>query len=372
MLKNTNLGTVTLTEEEYLEFEQFSKFFEFSGDLLCIAGFDGYFKKINPTVIKVLGYTEEELFARPINEFVFKDDQDVTIWSRSTVHQGKTLVNFENRYLTKTGEIVWLSWTSIPQVDRQQVFAVAKNVTEKKRQEEERNIFLESLSRINQDLKQFTRMTSHDIRSPLNNILSIFGLLDLSKIADEETVELVKLLKTTSEHLNSTVNNFVDVLIKNDQLAIPVEELDLGQTLHKITSSISSLILSSETKISIDFSAFDTISFNKMYMESILLNLITNAIKYVQPGQSPYLVISTRIFEGVRQLQVKDKGMGFDMEKVKDKIFGLYQVFSSKPESKGIGLHLVYTHVTALGGKISVESEVNEGAIFTISFKTTS
>lgn len=111
-------------------------FFEVTPDLLCIAGFDGYFKKINPAVSKTLGYTDEELFAAPINSFVHPDDQDTTKSKRTLLSEGKSLLNFENRYLTKDGATVWLSWTSVPIMRDSLVFAIAKDITYRKQLEE--------------------------------------------------------------------------------------------------------------------------------------------------------------------------------------------------------------------------------------------
>jgi PAS domain S-box-containing protein len=111
-------------------------FFEIAPDLLCIAGFDGYFKKINPAVSKTLGYTAEELFSAPINSFVHPDDQLITSQKRSALVEGQSLLNFENRYLAKDGSIVWLSWTSVPIKKDRLVFAIAKNVTYRKQIEE--------------------------------------------------------------------------------------------------------------------------------------------------------------------------------------------------------------------------------------------
>ena len=369
MDEGNGLEYIKILKKQCLEYEQLDTLFNLSADLLCIAGFDGYFKKINPAVSRLLGYTTEELLSRPINEFVFGDDKNVTSNVRNDIHKGVPLLNFENRYLTKSGEIVWLSWTSMPEVNQKVVFAIAKNITHKKLQEEERNILMTKLTQINEELKQFTRMTSHDIRSPVNNLLSIFGLLNITKIADPETQELVSLLKTTSERLNDTVTNFVDVLIKSDQFNVSVENLYLTPILQKVTSSISSLINNSGTTINYDFSVYDTVYFNKAYMESIFLNMITNAIKYANPEKLPLISIRTEVTDHIHQLIISDNGSGFDMEKVKDKIFGLYQVFHEHKESKGIGLHLVHTHISAMGGKISVDSKVNEGTTFTISFK---
>lgn len=153
------------------------RFFDLSPDLLCMASFDGYFKKINPIVSKTLGYTNEELLARPIDDFVYPADRDITSKKRDNIIKDNALFNFENRYVTKAGEIVWLSWTSMPIVSEQVVFAIAKNITHKKKLEDDRNALLSNLTRINNDLKQLTYTTSHDLRLPVSNLLSVFSLL---------------------------------------------------------------------------------------------------------------------------------------------------------------------------------------------------
>ena len=111
-------------------------FFDIAPDLLCIAGFDGYFKKINPAVSKTLGYTNQELMSSPIDSFVHPDDRELTKQRRSSLTEGQSLLNFENRYLTKEGTVVWLSWTSVPIKKESLVFAIAKNVTYRKQLEE--------------------------------------------------------------------------------------------------------------------------------------------------------------------------------------------------------------------------------------------
>src|SRR5690606_31535869 len=102
-------------------------FFELSPDLLCIAGYDGYFKKINSAVSKTLGYTKEELFERPISSFIHIEDKDITRKKRDLILENVPLLDYENRYITKSGEIVWLTWTSMPIESEQVVFAIAKN-----------------------------------------------------------------------------------------------------------------------------------------------------------------------------------------------------------------------------------------------------
>jgi PAS domain S-box-containing protein len=111
-------------------------FFELSPDLLCVAGFDGYLKKINPSVSKTFGYSNEELLTTPINAFVHPDDQEITVQKCKELSKGKPIINFENRCITKTNKIIWLSWSSTPIKKDKVVFAIAKNITYKKQLEE--------------------------------------------------------------------------------------------------------------------------------------------------------------------------------------------------------------------------------------------
>ena len=344
-------------------------FFELSADLLCIAGYDGYFRRISPSVSKLLGYSNDELFARPIHEFIYSEDKKITAEHRSNLTNDFPLLNFENRYVTKSGEIVWLSWTSMPMESEKLVYAIAKNITHKKKLEEERNALIANLTKINDDLKLLTLTTSHDLRSPVSNLLSVFNLLDVSKIQDEETLEFIDILKSATESLKGTLNNYIDVLNQKESLNIQTEELNLSSCLDVVLLSLNSLIQDSKAKFNVDFSAVGEIKFNKSYLESIFLNLVTNAIKYAKPGQAPVISIYSKKSNGINQLIFSDQGQGFDMEKVKDKIFGFHQKFHDHSDSKGIGLYLVYNHITSLGGKIAIESKVNEGTKFTISFK---
>lgn len=347
----------------------FDNFFAISADFICIAGYDGYFKRINPAVSKALGFTEEELYSRPISSFVYAPDLKTTIETREQVYKNNPLLNFENRYLTKTGEIIWLSWTSMPLESERLIYAIAKNITHSKKIEKERNLLLSNLTQINKELIVLSHKTSHDLKSPINNMLSVFDLIDISKIIDPETLELVNLLKLTSENLKNTLNSSIDQLIENENINTHIETISLQESLSEVMTSVNSLILDAKAIIEIDFSVFEQITFNKAYMKSIFLNLLTNAIKYAKPDHVPVIRIQSKVVHGINQLIFSDQGLGFDMDKVKDKIFGLYEKFHENHDSNGIGLYLVYNHITNLGGRIAVESKINEGATFTISFK---
>lgn len=344
---------------------KYELFFELSPDLLCIAGYDGYFKKINPAVARTLGYSLEELYTRPINEFVHPDDREITSQVRSELYRTKPLFSFENRYLTKNGETIWLSWTSLPVESDKLIFAVAKNVTHKKRLESERNALLADLTRANKDLLKLNYSTSHDLQSPVNNLLALFELMDTSKISDKETVQLIEVLQYAGEKIKHTLNNYTSNSTENNRLDADVEMTDLQECLDQVLESLSTFIDTSRATVRTDFSKLSSITFNRSYLKSIFLNMITNSIKYASPDRRPVISISSSKERGWDELVIADNGAGLDTKKVKNDYFSMNQELQ-KGGSKGLGLYLVHTHVSAFGGRVKVESTINEGTRFTI------
>ncbi|MCC5906724.1 MAG: PAS domain S-box protein [Balneolaceae bacterium] len=344
-------------------------FFDLSHDLLCIAGFDGYFRKVNPAVCNVLGYTEEELLSKPISYFQHPDDKEITRRTRAPILHGKPLTNFENRYITKQGDVVWFAWTSIPVEDEELIYAIAKNITHKKRHEEERNMLLSELSNTNNHLRNLNYYNSHDLRGPVSNLIAIFSLMDVSHITDKETRMFFDLLKKSTENLKDTLDDYVDGLNNQDSRLINLVNVKITDVIDSIRLTIDSLIKNSAATFQIDLSAFESVNFNPKYLESIFLNLITNSIKYAHPDRDPVITIKTMITNGKKQLTFSDNGIGFDSEKQHDNVFGLNQTFHENKDSKGIGLYLVYNHITNLGGRITVDSKIDKGTTFTLTFR---
>ncbi len=356
-----------ITIEKYFNIDPF---FSLSHDYLCIAGYDGYFRKINPAFIKLMGYTQEELFASPISHFVHPQDKLNTAETRAMILEGIPLLHFQNRYIKKNGEIVWLTWTSIPIPDQELIYGISKNITHIKNLEEERNLLLAKFTKVNAEFKQLSYTTSHDLRTPVNNLLSIFSLLDISKIQDKDTLQYIEMLETSVFQLKNTLNKHIDLLNEEDKINVKLEKVHLKNTLNTTMNPLKALIEDSQTTFNIDFSEVTDINFNAFYLHSIFLNLISNSIKYSRPGIPSIISITSKKNEGFIQLIFSDNGLGFDMEKVRGKIFGLHQSFHDHHDSKGIGLYLVNNYMVSLGGTISLESKVNAGATFTLNFRS--
>lgn len=144
------------------EFDSFS-FFEMTPDLVCIAGKNGFFTRVNKAVIKTLGYTKTQLLSRPIHSFMHPDDRDRTLARRTELLNGEHLTNFQNRYVAKNGTIIWLQWTSVYIPDKEIIFAIAKDITVSKKNElaiEEKYLKFKKLAtgfkqRIEKDRKYF-------------------------------------------------------------------------------------------------------------------------------------------------------------------------------------------------------------------------
>lgn len=348
---------------------EIAPFFDLSMDCLCIAGYDGYFKKVNPAIVRLLGYSEEELRSRLISEFIYEEDRELTAKYRQNLKNSTPLINFENRFVCKSGEFVWLHWTSIPLENKQLIYAIAKDITHKKVLENERVSQLSHLSKVNEQLKQLNYTTSHDLRSPVNNLISMVDLIDLSKIEDKDNLEVLQFIKLSAEGLKTSLNSYVDALKQNDTQNIQLGEVHFNAIFQKTQTSISSLIQKANVEFQVDFSGLESMPYNAAYMESIFLNLITNSIKYARLDVPPVISIITDQQNANKTLTYSDNGLGFDMDKVGHLIFNLNQKFHDNEDSKGVGLYLVHSHITSLGGSITVDSKVNEGSTFTIYFK---
>ncbi len=118
--------------------QRVDRFFEIAIDMLCLLDFNGYFIRLNPAWERTLGFSREELMSRPFIEFVHPDDRERTLRQNAAVRAGGQALAFENRYLCKDGSFRWLLWNATPAIDEQTVYSLARDITEWKRAEEER------------------------------------------------------------------------------------------------------------------------------------------------------------------------------------------------------------------------------------------
>ncbi len=242
------------------------------------------------------------------------------------------------------------------------------NITQRKILEEQKENLIRELTLNNSDLLQFSYIVSHNLRSPVSNLMGLLSLLEDVDIKDENLAGILNGFRLSTNALNQTLKDLHRIIVIRQQTSVDLEDIDLYDMLEHVRSQINNLLMQNQPDLKIDFSEQPIICFNKPYMESIFLNLFTNAIKYRSNERELKILIVTRDNGTKNQLVFSDNGLGIDLNRYKDRIFGLYQKFHDHPESKGFGLYLIKSQVEALGGTIHIESNVDVGTKFIINF----
>jgi len=240
---------------------------------------------------------------------------------------------------------------------------IARNKTEA-----ERDQLIEDLTSRNQDLSQFAYITSHNLRAPLSNLIGLIDILNYD-LLDEYNKKIVDMFRDSANKLNETIYDLTQMLSIKNTKNIKVEDVSISRVFKKVSNSFTKQIHTMGIYIHTDFQ-HEMIPFTKSYLESVLMNLMSNSIKYSSDDRPLRIEAATRDDEhGNIILTFKDNGMGIDLDKNKDRIFGLNERFHDHVTGNGVGLFITKTQVNSLGGEIAVESEVNKGSKFTITFK---
>jgi len=295
-------------------------------------------------------------------------DEDGFIRSTANnVFEGKATVSemkvFDRNYLV----------SSVPlyEVDGsiERILVVFQNITSQKSVQKEKELLINELTKNIQDLRQFSYITSHNLRAPISNLIGIMGLIDMNAIEDPDTAFLVGKFKESTFILNETVNDLLNILLIKNNVNVRKEAFQLQQVWQHVCTSVSSQIKNADATITADFTAVNEVVFNKSYAESILLNLLTNSLKYRHKDRKLKINLTTAVEDEYLVVHFCDNGIGINLDHHRDKIFGLYQRFHNYTDSKGLGLYIVHSQITALGGKIEVESKIDKGTCFSIYFK---
>ena len=273
----------------------------------------------------------------------------------------------------KNKDEYWVRFSMIPIYNTENEIShwisIQRDISEEKKLEKEKEQLIRELTQNNKDLKQFSYITSHNLRAPLSNLIGLLNLIEDIPVENEELNEILQGFNKSTHVLNDTINDLVKVIIIKDSSSIQKEEISLKEIFENVFSQLNSQIELHKPIIKFDFEKISTIKTNKAYIESILMNLMANSLKYKSENRKLKITISSKEIDNTVILSFKDNGIGIDLARNRDKVFGLYQRFHNYPDSKGLGLYLVKSQIETMGGTIDIESEVNKGTIFTLTFK---
>ncbi len=361
------------SEETFLEVaEQNLRFFNNPVNLNSIVDFNGNLIRNSPSWELTLGWTDEEIRTRSVFDLVHPDDRQRAQEHLAKMSTTRSLHTFEHRLMCKDGSFRWLLWALAPDPVARVVYASAIDISERKRSE--KNILdskssLESVAQQlqlqNRKLDEFAHIISHNLRAPVSNIQALINLLnDSSEITDYKLI--FEKLRNVAKNLSETMNELMDTLKARTPANVVLTDVRFKEVLDKVVQSLEGELIMAQASVTFDFNDAPSIRYSKPYLESIFQNLLSNAVKYKSPDRAPSVHFRTRREGNDLILEVKDNGQGIDLKKFGDKLFGLHKTFHDHQEARGVGLFLVKSQIEAMGGTISVDSEVDKGTTFTI------
>lgn len=226
---------------------------------------------------------------------------------------------------------------------------------------------MELYSKDNNRLVNFSHIVSHNLNSYAGNIKVLLDLIDPGQ-EPRENLETLGYLRTVSDDLNETIAHLLQIVNIQNNLDVKKESLDLNLYLEKNGNIISNYNHDKKATIINNVDKGTMVNFNPAYLESILLNFSTNAIKYAHPDRFPVIEFDFFVENEKKVLTITDNGLGIDLEKYGDSLFGMYKTFHKHEEAHGIGLYITKSQIESMNGNVSVQSKVGEGSVFKITF----
>ena len=278
--------------------------------------------------------------------------------------------SYEHRIFNTDGSIKYLSGICEPVKNETNkiigVKGTVQDVTERKIAEIELDNSFNIVTEQNKRLLNFSYIVSHNIRSHVSNIRSLLNLIEITKTKKEKD-GLMQHMKTVSGLLDETIFHLQEVVSIQNNVNIIVEPLNLHDYVNQTIDVLRQQIIFKNATIKNNVPKKMVINYNAAYLESIILNFLSNAIKYSHPNRKPVILIDYLKSENI--LQITDNGLGIDLEKYGDKIFGMYKIFHGNKDARGIGLFISKNQIEAMGGKVEVTSQLNNGTTFKIYIK---
>jgi PAS domain-containing protein/two-component sensor histidine kinase len=224
---------------------------------------------------------------------------------------------------------------------------------------------INSLNDQNKRLQNFAYIVSHNLRSHSGNLQFMVNLHEESESA-EDRAEVFAHIKSISQSLSTTVEHLNEIVMIHTDIDKERKTLEFEEVFKNVISALQSNVEATDAKIEYDFTKCPVIDYIPAYLESIFQNLLTNSLKYRHMDRQPVITCRTLKDHNHIYMVFEDNGIGIDMDRYGDKVFGMYKTFHQNADAKGIGLFITRNQVESMGGTIKVDSTVNVGTKFTI------
>ncbi len=360
---------------------EFKSLVNHNPDIICRYSLNKKIEFINDYIKVISGKSPMEYIGKSIYDFGYPDDYmksfnlsfEKSVGTKLPVIMEASPAN--GNLAQKHFHIVFVPILD-PKGDVLHMITVSRDVTNEKNQSnllKERLHEMETLSkrliRKGQKLQDFAYIVSHNLRSPISGMNTLLEIYELEK-GETARQEIIAHLNAVCKSLTDTVNDLTEIVEINQDQDNAYEDIQFEESLNKQMLSLAVQIGVSEAIIESDFKACPGVVYSKVYLDSILYNLLSNAIKYSSPKRKPLIKLRTFKENESVVLVCEDNGVGIDMDKFGDKIFGLHKTFHGNQDARGVGLFITKNQIESMGGSIDIRSEVEKGTIFTIHFNT--
>jgi len=334
---------------------------------------DNHFTFVNKKAAEITGYSTDEWLSNP--DFWYNtmhpDDREEIMNLRKTKSFTMPQYDLEYRMIAKNGTIIWIRDIVNVFYENEKPISlkgIMIDITSNKQSEKELSDSFDLVTEQNKRLLNFSYIVSHNLRSHTSNIQAISNLIETVE-DEEERIEMIEMLQKVSGALNDSMSNLNEVVNIQTNMNLIRKDLNLRQNIDKIIHILSEQVTIKKAEIHNNVDPDISVIYNPAYLESVLLNFISNALRYSHPDRIPVITIDSGFENGKTILKISDNGMGIDLQKYGSKLFGMYKTFHENPDSKGIGLFITKNQIDAMGGTVKAESEPNVGSTFIISFK---
>jgi PAS domain S-box-containing protein len=368
-----HVADITKTQLPEMELKasetQFRGIVESAPDCLIIVNSLGIIKVINTQCEKVFGYSKDELLGQPI-EILLPEHFRTNHCSQRASFFCHPMTRPMGRELDlwglrKNGEEfpVEISLSPLETEEGILVSAAVRDVSWKVEKERELRRSNEIIRNQNERLLNFTYTIAHNLRSYSVNLSMLLTLL-VKAPEEKEREKLLGFLQQTSERFSETVGHLNEIVDAQNQLHVAQENVNLSRYIDKCLTMLQPQVESSQARIHNRVNTEVEFTYNPAYLESILFNFLSNAIKYRHPARVPEITINATKKGNELVLHISDNGIGINLKKNCNALFGMYKTFHGNVDAKGLGLFITRYQVEALGGHIEVESEIGVGTTF--------
>ncbi len=350
--------------------ESFKGSFESSAVGMALVAKDGSWMDVNNSLCISLGYTRNELLNLTFQDITHPEDIDNDLNHLQPLLDGTgDSYQIEKRYFHKTGRIVYvvLTVTAVKDIDKNlshfisQIMDITPRIEAKKKSEQ----FLDITKNQNNSLLNFAHIVSHNLRSHSSNLTMLSNYL-LQEEEENERKIIERMIYDASDSLHETVEHLNEVVQITTGAKEQMREVNLSNTIINVEKNISALLSEKNVECDIAVDPEHKVKAVPAYLDSVLLNLFTNSIKYSSPHRKPKITVSSKKMGKRIIMDFKDNGQGINMKRHGEKLFGMYKTFHQHEDAKGIGLFITKNQIEAMDGKIEVESAVDKGTTFRV------